>query len=182
MLCSGKIYAHSGGTDSQGGHWNHSTGEYHFHHGHGEHQHPNGICPYDSAYDGTYAPGDMPQEKSYAAASASNATTYSNSDDDADEESNYDNTNIVWYGIGAFIIYEVFLKKPKSTNTSASTITTDIEVRSSKNDASGFSSYSSYSIYCPKCGARMVKRNGRYGPFYGCSNYPRCRGTRSIYY
>ena len=39
--------AHSGRTDSQGGHYNHSTGEYHFHHGHSAHQHPNGTCQYD---------------------------------------------------------------------------------------------------------------------------------------
>jgi len=31
---------------------------------------------------------------------------------------------------------------------------------------------------CPKCASRMVLRNGRYGPFYGCSKYPYCRGTR----
>jgi superfamily I DNA/RNA helicase len=30
------------------------------------------------------------------------------------------------------------------------------------------------------CGGRWVKRSGRYGPFYGCSRYPRCRRTRSI--
>lgn len=41
--------AHSGGTDSQGGHHNRRTGEYHFHHGRGPHQHPNGVCPYDSS-------------------------------------------------------------------------------------------------------------------------------------
>ena len=28
---------------------------------------------------------------------------------------------------------------------------------------------------CPECGGRLVPRNGRYGFFYGCSNYPRCR-------
>ena len=39
-------YAHSGGTDSAGGHYNHSTGEYHYHHGHSAHQHPDGVCPY----------------------------------------------------------------------------------------------------------------------------------------
>lgn len=27
---------------------------------------------------------------------------------------------------------------------------------------------------CPKCGGNLVLRNGRYGRFYGCSNYPRC--------
>lgn len=27
---------------------------------------------------------------------------------------------------------------------------------------------------CPRCGGELVLRNGRYGSFYGCSNYPRC--------
>ena len=38
--------AHSGGTDSKGGHTNSATGEYHYHHGYPAHSHPNGICPY----------------------------------------------------------------------------------------------------------------------------------------
>lgn len=40
-------FAHPGGTDESGGHYNRSTGEYHYHHGYAEHQHPNGVCPYD---------------------------------------------------------------------------------------------------------------------------------------
>jgi DNA topoisomerase-1 len=28
---------------------------------------------------------------------------------------------------------------------------------------------------CPKCGARMVLKHGRYGEFAACSNYPECR-------
>lgn len=39
--------AHPGKTDANGGHYNRSTGEYHYHHGFPEHQHENGICPYD---------------------------------------------------------------------------------------------------------------------------------------
>lgn len=27
---------------------------------------------------------------------------------------------------------------------------------------------------CPLCGGRLILRNGRYGSFYGCSNYPNC--------
>lgn len=34
-------------------------------------------------------------------------------------------------------------------------------------------------ITCPRCGAKMVLRNGRYGRFYGCSRFPQCRGTRN---
>lgn len=28
---------------------------------------------------------------------------------------------------------------------------------------------------CPRCGGELVYRQGRYGGFYGCSNYPKCR-------
>jgi len=31
---------------------------------------------------------------------------------------------------------------------------------------------------CPRCGGKLVKRNGKYGSFVGCSNYPKCRYTR----
>ncbi len=33
---------------------------------------------------------------------------------------------------------------------------------------------------CPKCGAELVKRTGRYGSFLGCSNFPKCRYTMNI--
>lgn len=29
--------------------------------------------------------------------------------------------------------------------------------------------------FCPKCGGTLVKRNGKYGLFIGCSNYPKCK-------
>ena len=31
---------------------------------------------------------------------------------------------------------------------------------------------------CPRCGGKLVLRDGKYGDFYGCSNYPRCRYTK----
>ena len=34
-------------------------------------------------------------------------------------------------------------------------------------------------VKCPKCGAKMVLRNGKNEPFWGCSNYPECRSTAS---
>lgn len=30
---------------------------------------------------------------------------------------------------------------------------------------------------CPRCGGNLVLRNGKYGQFKGCSNFPRCRFT-----
>ena len=40
-------FAHPGSLDENGGHFDHSTGEYHYHHGYPAHQHINGECPYD---------------------------------------------------------------------------------------------------------------------------------------
>jgi predicted RNA-binding Zn-ribbon protein involved in translation (DUF1610 family) len=30
---------------------------------------------------------------------------------------------------------------------------------------------------CPRCGSKLVLRDGKYGKFYGCNNYPNCRYT-----
>ncbi len=35
-------------------------------------------------------------------------------------------------------------------------------------------------IICDKCGARMVVKNGRYGKFAACPNYPACKNTKPL--
>ena len=45
-------HAHPGRTDSNGGHYVSDTDEYHYHHDYPAHQHPNGVCPYDSYISG----------------------------------------------------------------------------------------------------------------------------------
>ena len=35
-------------------------------------------------------------------------------------------------------------------------------------------------IICDKCGSRMVIKNGRYGKFAACPNYPQCRNTKPL--
>lgn len=47
VLSAGFAYAHSGRTDSKGGHHVGGTSEYHYHHGYPAHDHPNGECRYD---------------------------------------------------------------------------------------------------------------------------------------
>lgn len=32
---------------------------------------------------------------------------------------------------------------------------------------------------CPKCGGNLVEKTGRYGNFFGCSNYPKCKFTKN---
>ena len=31
---------------------------------------------------------------------------------------------------------------------------------------------------CPQCGGKLIMRNGKYGSFIGCSNFPNCRYTK----
>lgn len=38
----------------------------------------------------------------------------------------------------------------------------------------------SKSNVCPKCGGRLVVRNGKFGEFQGCSNYPECKYTKEL--
>lgn len=33
---------------------------------------------------------------------------------------------------------------------------------------------------CPRCGHSLILRNGKYGNFYGCSNYPNCKFIKPI--
>ncbi len=33
---------------------------------------------------------------------------------------------------------------------------------------------------CPRCGGNLVLRNSKFGPFYGCSNYPKCDYTATF--
>lgn len=37
-----------------------------------------------------------------------------------------------------------------------------------------------YTQMCDECGSWMVIRDGKYGEFYGCSNYPECDNTMEI--
>jgi hypothetical protein len=72
--------AHPGGTDSKGGHKNHSTGEYHYHHGYSEHQHydinGDGIvdCPY------TYQPSKTENKPSTTTKPKTSAQTQSSTE------------------------------------------------------------------------------------------------------
>ena len=41
-------------------------------------------------------------------------------------------------------------------------------------------SYRNAPTICPSCGGRLKIKNGKFGPFYGCSNYPRCKFTQTF--
>ncbi len=35
-------------------------------------------------------------------------------------------------------------------------------------------------VHCPECGKPMIRREGRFGPFYGCQDYPKCKGIVNV--
>lgn len=35
-------------------------------------------------------------------------------------------------------------------------------------------------VPCPVCGKGTIRREGRYGPFYGCQDYPNCKGIVNV--
>lgn len=102
-LLTSAASAHPGQTDSQGGHYDHSTGEYHFHHGYPAHQHTDGVCPYDfddrtgmnsgsPGNSGAYSSADIPDDYSrgyYDGMTAAKTEEYMNSSDSYDDAYDY---------------------------------------------------------------------------------------------
>jgi restriction system protein len=35
-------------------------------------------------------------------------------------------------------------------------------------------------VVCPKCGGQLIERDGKFGKFLGCDNYPKCKYTKDI--
>jgi hypothetical protein len=35
-------------------------------------------------------------------------------------------------------------------------------------------------LNCPRCQGQMIRRNGKFGEFYGCARWPVCNGTRGL--
>jgi DNA topoisomerase-1 len=33
-------------------------------------------------------------------------------------------------------------------------------------------------VKCPECGGEMTPRSSKFGKFWGCKDYPKCKGTR----
>ena len=35
-------------------------------------------------------------------------------------------------------------------------------------------------LKCPECEGNLIQREGKFGKFYGCSNYPKCKFTKTL--
>ena len=54
------------------------------------------------------------------------------------------------------------------------------EHKKSVRAANAYSNNKPFSMICPKCGGHLSLKHGKYGDFYGCSNYPNCSYTKRI--
>ena len=79
-LCTTAI-AHPGRTDDRGGHFDHDTGQYHYHHGYEAHQHTGGTCPFD--FD------DRTGENSGSSSSGGSSSSDTSSPPSSSEKKNY---------------------------------------------------------------------------------------------
>lgn len=102
LALSSTAGAHSGGTDSQGGHRNRSTGEYHYHHGYPAHQHTGGECPYD--YD------DRTGENSGSSSKKTTEKTSTNSPEKSSKLTGEDIAGLCFY-LGGFVILGLVIFK-----------------------------------------------------------------------
>lgn len=93
------VSAHSGRTDSNGGHYNHSTGEYHYHHGYSAHQH------YDMDGDGAIdCPYEFKDKTNHSDASKDNATI---EDPKIEEPKIEDDSETITLGYILFILLKI---------------------------------------------------------------------------
>lgn len=63
LIMAFSVSAHSGGTDSKGGHYDRSSGEYHYHHGYEAHFHYDGVCPIKDGIETTTEINNIIKEK-----------------------------------------------------------------------------------------------------------------------
>lgn len=206
LLFPVSTFAHKGRTDGYGGHYDREKGTYHYHSGEyagtGEYTAPverGGVLIDADAY---YTNTNDKEETTISRETSSNknvnskslSTPYNNS---SIEEENSKTSNTLLYlclfmFIGVPIIYSIIqyiyeiivdVKKEKTTNTSTNTsdnVSTTMNNNSVKSKNNNYYRTNSNYYKCPRCGGQLQVKNGRYGKFIGCKNYPYCKYTRSI--
>lgn len=95
LALSATALAHPGRTDENGGHYDHQSGGYHYHHGYEAHQHTGGSCPYD--FDDKT--GENSGSSSFGDSSSSDTGTNPPSSEDDDSA-----WNIFWRVLNLILI------------------------------------------------------------------------------
>ena len=75
---------------------------------------------------------------------------------------------------GYFLACSNFTAKPKCKTTLSCEVRDGVPVLKEKN----FEVKIVKGIKCPKCKSEMAERDGRFGKFYSCTKFPKCKGSR----
>ena len=70
----------------------------------------------------------------------------------------------------SYMLGEANLKTSKSRHEHMQQKRKKAKEKAEKNDA----------LICPRCNGKLVLRHGKYGEFYGCSNFPQCKYTKNV--
>ncbi len=112
LLLISNGYAHPGRTDANGGHYDRSTGEYHYHHGYPAHQHPGGICPYNfddktGQNSSTGGSSSVSGTSSSSKVSQNTNTIESNDEKEDKQDSRFQLSGIMVYAgiFGVYLLY-----------------------------------------------------------------------------
>lgn len=143
--------AHSGRTDSAGGHYDNSTGEYHYHHGYPAHQHPNGICPYEdneenNDYQDSYVSETVPWRPYAAETNIQESVSDKNLPSESTPEASFtvDEPDPFYLGnylfliplafaLGLLLFYHSVRKKKRIDTTTINQLRADLETTTTKN-------------------------------------------------
>ena len=185
------VYAHSGRTDSNGGHYVGGTSEYHYHHGYPAHDHIDGVCPYrlnenvtkkNNISDSIISDKDDNKNNDKVIKSNIEVNNKKNN-----EKSTF-NTIIGIFFLSIFVIIPLFgeiyysIRDKYFDRKKESIENSEVKIIPKENcDVNKINNVNEKNEYiCPRCSGKLIIKNGRYGKFIGCSNYPRCKYTKSL--
>ena len=193
--------SHSGRTDSNGGHYDRSTGEYHYHNGGSSSK--KYIDTSDDEEDDSTTWEEYKNKKKFTTLKTYEAKTKQNTTYDNPNFKNYPHLStsekivnwieenpdtsfcIILIGIClAFnLIISLFEEKKKDNKDLKQTTyiyTTDYTTSSTQTETNKPIVKTQNNYTCPLCGGQLQLKNGRYGKFIGCKNYPNCKYTKSL--
>lgn len=178
------VYAHPGRLDSNGGHYNRKTGEYHYHDGLGTSS-SESLIEENDKYNNT----NSTLKKENINNSVTNNTTKKTN---TKNENNW-LRNIIGIFIGCWWIIiplvlgsienikeKITKRKNKEDNkkieSSIKQLNKNLKVSNIENERR----IENDKYICPLCQGEVIIKKGKYGLFWGCSNYPRCKYTKSL--
>ena len=172
-------FAHPGRLDSNGGHYDRSTGTYHYH---------DGLHSSDSG-SSEVVRNDLPPVNNVIS-NSTNKKSQTNSISYPPSNKTEEDGNLGKVVLGALIggggVYYLTKKqKEKEQKSNKQEVSTQQHEEQSTDDKVEKTQITKKNknklkYKCPRCGGELKIKSGKYGKFIGCSNYPNCKYTKKL--